>query len=91
MAAKTPSSVKSGSLGSYRLLIVKFSDLDDTDTWASGLDNEPVAGYWIQGTDNPSTQASTGIAVAYSAGTFTFYPGEDSRTATLYVIIGIAS
>ena len=37
-------------------------------------------------TSDPTTQASAGYAVAESAGTYTFYPGEDGESATLFVV-----
>ena len=88
MAAKTPSNVYTGSLGSFRLIIARFADLDDGDTWASGLGSEPVKTYWAQDRDNPTTQASVGVAATYSAGSFTFYPAEDNKLADLFVLIG---
>ena len=88
MAAKTPSSVKIASMGNLRLLVATFADLDDGDTWASGLTNQPVWNYWAHDTDNPTTQASVGIACSYSAGTFTLYPAEDNKTGKLFVLIG---
>lgn len=84
MAAKTPSSVKTYSMGDSFIKQATFTDLDDGDTWASGL--EGVKGYWIVRTDDPTTQASVGIAVGESSGTFTFYPAEDNSAAVLYVM-----
>lgn len=86
MAAKTPDSIKKESLGSVTLIRAIFSstNLDDADTWASGMTN--IIDQWANGTNNPSTQASTGIHVAESSGTFTFYPGEDNWTGTIFII-----
>lgn len=91
MAAKTPTNVKRYNMGSANLLVATFSDLDDGDTWASGLSKEPVREYWFQDTDNPTTQGSVGAAVAYSSGSFTFYPAEDDKTGKLFVMIGAAN
>lgn len=87
MAARTPT-VSTGSLGSFRLIIARFTELDDADTWVSGLEDEAVKAYWTQDRDNPGTQGDVGVAVVYSAGTFTFYPAEDNKLADLFIIIG---
>jgi len=92
MAARTPSNVFSGSLGSFRLVIARFATLNDGDTWASGLLKEPVKAYWTQDRDNPTTQGAVGVAAAYVAatGVFTFYPAEDAKaTVDLFVLIGL--
>ena len=57
------------SIGSLKLLIVPFTAITTSDTWASGLANSGVVSYQFQG--HGATE--TGTAVAYSAGTFTFY------------------
>lgn len=86
MAAKTPSSVKTlGKMQGLRLVLASFTDLDDGDTWASGL--KGVVGQWANDSDDPTTQASVGVAVAHSAGTFTFYPAEDNKTADLFILV----
>lgn len=87
-AAETPASVYQEVLGSVRLIIANFSGgtADDGDTWTSGLAESPIS-FWAQDTDNPSTQASVGVAVAYSAGTFTFYPAEDNKSFYLFVLV----
>ncbi len=82
-AADTDGSIVRESLGSLTLFIQKFSDIDDGETFASGLPN--VIGFWANGTDDP-TQGVEGIDVSESSGTFTFNIGEDSRTATLYIL-----
>ena len=85
MAAKTPDSIQQESLGSLKLIIATFStnDIDDTDTWASGI--QGIVGYWANATDDP-TQAKEGIDVALSTSTFTFSTGEDNRTGMVYVL-----
>lgn len=85
MAAKTPDSVKSDSFGSMRLVTATFAtnDIDDGDTWVSGLPN--AMAFWANGTDDP-TQEKEGIDVSFSAGTFTFSAGEANRQGILYVL-----
>lgn len=85
MAAKTPSSViELGTGTGFRMLKATFTDIDDADTWTSGMSG--VVGAWCNGTDDPTTQASQGCDVSVSSGVFTFYPGEDNRTIELYII-----
>lgn len=83
MAAKTPSTVVQHNAGSQTKIVATFTDLDDGDTWASGIVG--VQDWICQDTDNPTTQASVGIAVSYSGTTFTFYPAEDNKTAKLII------
>ena len=63
--------------------IHKITGVTDADT-LSFLAN-PTA-FWAVGTSNPSTQASTGVHVTESSGTYTFYPGEDAITVTLFIV-----
>ena len=92
MAALTASAVRNGSLGSFRLIVATFSTMDDGDTWASGLDREPVFKFWFQEQSNPSTQGSVGVAATRSGGTFTFHPAENSKTnVDLFILIGSGS
>jgi hypothetical protein len=84
MAAKTPSTVQRESVGSVNLLVTSFADIDNGDTYDSGLNS--VVGYWANGTDVP-TQTNEGIDVGESAGVFTFSTGEDNRAVTLYILV----
>lgn len=85
-AAKTPTAgtIRSHSVGSLRLVTADFSDLDDGDTWASGISG--ILAVWVSDTDDPTTQASVGIAAAFSGSTVTVYPAEDNKTGTVYVL-----
>lgn len=85
MAAITPTNVNRVSLGSGNLVIADFTTVSDGDTWASGI--AAISGKWTDHNDNPTTQASVGIASTFSAGTFTFYPAEDGAAFTLYAVI----
>lgn len=87
MAAITPATVRQFSMGDVKLVQADFTGaaIDDGDTWASGL-GASVVGFWVCDTDNPNSQFSSGVAVQNSSGTFTFYPGEDNKAATLYVM-----
>ncbi len=87
MAAKTPDSIMRENAGSVNVIRAVFSTttLADTDTWT-----QTVPGYVsheFAQTNNPTTQASAGVSVAYSSGVFTFYPGEDAATGALRIIV----
>lgn len=85
MAAITPSNVNRVNYGSKNVLIADFTTSSDGDTWASGI--SAIAGKWTDDNDNPTTQASVGVASTFSAGTFTFFPAEDAKPFTLYVVL----
>lgn len=89
MAAVTPDSISRENRGSSNVLVAKFSTttLNDADTWT-----QTVPGYsyhYFGQTNNPTTQASAGISVAYNSttGVFTFYPGENGATGFLCVVV----
>ena len=86
MAVKTASNLKRENMGSKNLLVATFTDLDDGDTYASGLGAGGVFAHWFQRTDNPTTTAAVGVSVAESSGTFTFYPAEDDATGNLFIM-----
>jgi hypothetical protein len=90
MAAAVPDVVKNmGACGDSTLLYVHFPDTtDDTNTWASGLGTRVVS-YWASVEGDPTTQASVGIAVEYTAstGTFTLHPAEDETPIALYILV----
>ena len=83
-AARTPTSVLREGVGNLTLHIATFSDIDTGDTYVSGLTG--IVGQWVNATDTPTTATYGGIDVGESSGTFTFYPGEDSRTGKLYIL-----
>lgn len=83
MAAKTPSTTYRESLGSATLFIATFTDIDNDDTYASGLSTN-VIGYWFNCT--LADTAAKDVHVAVSSGTFTFSTGEDNITGTLYIL-----
>jgi len=86
-AAITPDSVFQENFGSVRVIIARFSagTADDADTWASSLTG--ILAFWTADRDNPTTQASVGVAVTESSATFTFYPAEDNKAFDLYVVL----
>lgn len=87
MAAKTPSTVREiGHANGARMLKASFTDIDDADTWTP-TSITGVIGYWANGTNDPTTQASNGIDVSFASGIFTFYPGEDNRVVDLYMLL----
>lgn len=86
--AKTPDSVTLESVGSKFMRIATFSsnDIDDGDTWASGI--RGVVSYWGNLTDD-GTQTKEGIDITLTTpatGAFTFHVGEDNRTGVIYVL-----
>lgn len=85
MAVQTAATVQRESLGSLTLIIFTFTSVLDSDTFVSGLGTN-IVNYWMQMQSNPVTQASAGYALTNSSGTFTFYPGEDSNAASLFVL-----
>lgn len=90
MAAVVPTSVNNrGAMGDATLIeVVLPNTMDDTNTWDSGLGTRVISA-WTSDNNNPTTQASVGIAWAYSAttggGTFTFYPAEDNKGGYLFI------
>lgn len=89
MAAKTPDNIYTESLGNLKLIRAVFSstNIDDGDTWDSNIVGIVPNGFWFGATNNPGTQASAGVHVAESSDTFTFYPGEDNATGTLFILV----
>lgn len=85
MAALTAATTTRENVGSLTLLMFTFTTVSDTDTFASGLSTN-VVNYWAQTQADTVTQASAGFNVTNSSGTFTFYPGENSLAATLFVL-----
>jgi hypothetical protein len=86
-AARTPSLIEE-SVGSLKLYYTDvMADVDDGDTFATGLTNRILA-CWFDPTDDPSTQTSNGVDVTYtySTGALVFQCGEDSRTGKLYIL-----
>lgn len=88
MAAITPDTVRQHNIGSNTLIEAVFSagTADDGDTWASGLGTR-VINFWAQDQQDDTTQASGGISVVNTAGSFAFYPGEDNMPFTLFVMV----
>ncbi len=84
MATRTPDSVIHLTAGNgTRRLRASFADIDDGDTWATGMSG--IVNIIALGTDDPTTQASNGIDTALSSGTITFYPGEDNRVVNVII------
>ena len=87
MAAKTASTLEKYSFGSMTLYVATFTDIDDGDSWASGIPY-PVA-YWGNLTDDPTAQTNNALNIGLttaSTGAFAFYSGEDDRAAKIYVL-----
>lgn len=73
------------SMGDKFLYIWQITDVDDTETLATGLGTR-IIDFWVSWTGNPATQTSGGGHAALSSGTITFYPGENDLGATVFVI-----
>lgn len=86
MGALTPTSVVLESAGSTKLWVATFSNIDNDDTWASGIVN--MVDVWCNASDNPTTQASNGIDVSYTSatGAVTFRSGEAGRVGKVYAL-----
>lgn len=74
-----------GTIGANSLYLWRITDVDDTETLATGLGNR-IVDFWIRQDGNVSTQASAGISASESSGTITFYPGEDNLGASVFVL-----
>ena len=86
MAAATLSTTWRESIGDLTLTIATFSNINNTNTWASNI--QGVIGYWGNCTDDP-TQTKEGIDITLttaSTGEFTFQTGENSRVGMIYVL-----
>lgn len=64
--------------------VFKFTDVDDGETFTGP--SSPKA-FWAQSTIDPSTNTSAGINVTESSGTYTFYPGVDNATVSLFILL----
>jgi hypothetical protein len=85
MADATVSTIVRHSAGSNTLVRVAFSNIDNGNTWDSGIYD--AVGWWANGTD-AATQGKEAIDVQYVArtGRFTFSVGEDTRAGDLVVL-----
>lgn len=66
------------------IMVFTFAAIGDADTFAGPV--SPKA-FWAQVTADPTTNTSAGINVTESAGTYTFYPGVNALTGTLFVLV----
>jgi hypothetical protein len=84
-SAITPATIELQSAGSQFKYICKFTAITASDTWDSGI--KGATNFHAQVTAGTGTQTSAGINVAYvaSTGVFTFNPGLDAQTVTLFV------
>lgn len=88
MAAKTPTSITKHNLGSLTLLIAKFetastNDIDDNDTWASGITT--MVCYPIVQPILDGPQDCTIDAVDFATGDITFASAAD-QLAHVFVL-----
>ncbi len=88
MAAKLPTSIRKENLGSLKLIIANFdgtvssNDIDDNDTWATGITS--IVGWPIVQSTIDGPQDCTIDAVA-TDGTLTFASAAN-QTAVVYVL-----
>lgn len=85
MAVQTAATTLRENVGSLTLMMFSFTSIADSDTFDSGLGTNIVHS-WVQGAGNPVTQASAGVNITRSGGVYTFFPGEDSLAANLFVL-----
>ena len=88
-AARTAASTNRVSMGSATLYVVRFTSVVTGDTWVSGLTD--IIDFWATPETTTGTQTSAGINVRNVSGTFTFVPGYDTQSVTLFVMCGLAS
>lgn len=89
MAAATQSgTIMRENWGSLKLHIIPFTNIDDTNTYASAITDSAIVGYWANCTDDATASTKNAIDVRLSGTTFTFSTGENARAATLYVLSG---
>ncbi len=83
MASKVPDSILKVNAGSHTLLICTFvtNDIDDNDTWASGM--KGVVGTWWGGIGDNSFDVQ--VTSIDSDGLFTF-DSASNMTGRLYVL-----
>ncbi len=74
-----------GQLGMNTVYLWRLTDVDDTETLATGL-GARIVSYMVNYTGNPGTQASAGGHSVESSGTITFYPSSDDLGADVIVI-----
>ena len=89
MAAITPDTILRENMGSLTLHIATFitNDIDDADTWASGIPG--IVSVWNNTIDNPTSTTDTALNVSISnlaTGQLTFFAGEVTRAAYVYVV-----
>lgn len=85
MAEAARSRIDTYNFGSKHLYKVTFTDVDDTNTFASSFVG--IVDYWFQVTDNETAQSGyNNIDVQLSGSTFTFNCPEDSKTGYLYIL-----
>lgn len=73
------------SMGDKDIYIWRLTDIDDTETLATGLGTRIIS-HMVSWTGNPGTQTSGGGHSVLSSGTITFYPSTDNLGADVWVI-----
>ena len=89
MAAKLPTTIRNENLGSLKLIIANFdgtvssNDIDDNDTWATGITS--IIGWPIVQSTIDGPQDCTVDAVDFATGTITFASAAN-QTAMVYIL-----
>lgn len=83
MAAQSAATTARTNLGALNLFVFTFTSVATGDTFISGLTS--IFHSWAI-TNSITTQASAGIVISRSGGTYTLKPGEDSNSVTLFVL-----
>lgn len=86
MAAVTPTSIKTVSLGSADLKIATFSSINNGDTWDSGLSS--IIHSWFDISSTPTVSGSN-IAMTNSLDVFTFNSDKAGLAGKLNVLTGL--
>lgn len=84
MAAKTPTIHELGQSGGSREILAKFTDIDDGDTWASGIG--AILGKVI---DNETDGVV--VSAVFSSGTFTFTVAGSGSNKAISMRISVRS
>ena len=74
----------SSTSGQGIIKVFTFTSVVDGDTFTGPA--SPKA-FWAMNQTDPGTNTSAGINVTESSGTYTFYPGIDTVTVQLFVLM----
>ena len=84
MAEKTPTVIELGQSGGSREILCKFSDIDDADTWPSGLSH-----ILAKSIDNETDGVV--VSAVFASGTFTFTVASGGTNKAVSMRISVRS